>query len=219
MLRVDYRHGALALPRGNWTITPEQASEILRRYEAGEGSSSLGEDYGVSHNTILAAVRRAGGSVRTGHRGGRPKVGTPLTWMKELYEGGATLKEVADDVGYSPATVRKHLADAGVAIRPPGRPVTGPVLNSNGYLMVRCPSEFESMSMSSGYVLQHRLVLAESLGRPLEDHETVHHINGDTTDNRLENLQLRSGNHGKGVRFQCLDCGGDNVEAVIFGRT
>lgn len=37
---------------------------------------------------------------------------------------------------------------------------------------------------------EHRLAMQQKLGRPLRKGETVHHLNGDRSDNRLENLSL-----------------------------
>jgi hypothetical protein len=39
-------------------------------------------------------------------------------------------------------------------------------------------------------VRRYRLAMEEHLGRKLEPHEVVHHINGDPTDDRIENLEV-----------------------------
>jgi hypothetical protein len=63
-------------------------------------------------------------------------------------------------------------------------------------------------------VFEHRLVLAQSLGRSLERYETVHHIDGDRANNSLENLQLRSSQHGPGQALQCNACGSHDITKV-----
>jgi len=64
----------------------------------------------------------------------------------------------------------------------------GRVMHSGGYLRVYAPSN--PMADSIGYVFEHRLVMSEHLGRPLDEHEEVHHRNHIKTDNRLDNLEL-----------------------------
>lgn len=47
-------------------------------------------------------------------------------------------------------------------------------------------------------ILEHRYVMQNHLGRPLRPEETVHHRNGQRSDNRIENLTLFSSRHGPG---------------------
>jgi HNH endonuclease/NUMOD3 motif len=81
-----------------------------------------------------------------------------------------------------------------------------------GYVLVYRPGH--PNALSNGFILEHRLVMEEKLGRPLLRTETVNHINGVKDDNRPENLQLRQGPHGKGVPLMCFDCGSYNVQAI-----
>jgi beta-galactosidase/beta-glucuronidase len=64
----------------------------------------------------------------------------------------------------------------------------GKVLSKDGYVYVRQPDH--PNALANGYVREHRLVMETKLGRLLEEHEVVHHINGFKDDNRPENLEL-----------------------------
>ena len=65
----------------------------------------------------------------------------------------------------------------------------GRKLTDQGYVQVLVGRD-HPMAARGGYALEHRLAMSEHLGRPLMKYEVVHHINGDRTDNRLENLEL-----------------------------
>lgn len=60
----------------------------------------------------------------------------------------------------------------------------------DGYITVYVPDH--PCATKEGYVMEHRLVMEEYIGRYLKKGEEVHHINGKRDDNRIENLALLS---------------------------
>ena len=72
--------------------------------------------------------------------------------------------------------------------------------NVRGYVTLYLPGH--PLARKGGLVAEHRLVMAEHIGRPLTKNENVHHINGDKTDNRIENLELWNTSQPSGQRIE-----------------
>ncbi|HHA19625.1 MAG TPA: HNH endonuclease [Methylophaga sp.] len=88
-----------------------------------------------------------------------------------------------------PDTTRRNLTDNpawkryGVKQQKPYSTIT-----STGYTAIYNP--YHPNCDSKGYMREHRLVMEKHIGRYLKRSEVVHHIDGDITNNRLDNLML-----------------------------
>ena len=195
------------------------SAEIRRLYESGKCMREIAQMYGACIATVREALIKAG--VESRRRGGRVK---ELTADQEreiiaLYADTKSQMAVAATVARSQAVISRILRRNGITDgrRPQGDKHgswKGGRLVYRGYAQVLMDRSdvFYGMANALGYVMEHRLVMARALGRPLTKHETVHHVNGDGTDNRIGNLQLRFGRHGKGVVMTCAKCGSHDVK-------
>jgi hypothetical protein len=56
------------------------------------------------------------------------------------------------------------------------------------------PLGYMRINIDGKRILYHRHIMEQSLGRKLKKGERIHHINGNKTDNRIENLELFKNN-------------------------
>lgn len=88
--------------------------------------------------------------------------------------------------GYRRGDFRRYITGHQVPTGPANHQWKGGRTVRRGYVLISKPDH--PNADRDGYVLEHRFVAGEARGRVLETSESVHHINGDTLDNRPENL-------------------------------
>ena len=200
-------------------LTQEQDQMVAQEYQQGMSMEQLAEKYGCWRTSIKHALARQGVPLR--RRGG---VTQPLPeGLGEAlcadWHAGMSQRAIAEKHGLTEDKVYKILrrfpALGRKLIRRQWHPHwKGGRRLHEGYVMVLLENDHpfhDAMANEAGYVLEHRLVMAEFLRRPLSSSETVHHIDGDRSNNTLSNLQLRQGKHGAGVVSHCADCGSTNI--------
>ena len=68
-------------------------------------------------------------------------------------------------------------------------PIGARIRHTSGYTLIKVGATYPG-ALGTGWMLEHRYIMARQLGRSLESYERVHHKNGNRSDNRPENLEL-----------------------------
>ncbi len=206
--------------KGGRCFTPEQDNEIAELYRTTTlGMKAIAVKYGCSPLWVRSALVRTDTKIRL--RGGRVRTFSreEIDDIVRQYGKGSTLIEIAADyhtTGQKISDILKHEGVQPRRQRPSGAQHArwkGGITLINGYRYKYVPKEhkFFDMAACNSYAAEHRLIMAEHIGRPLRPGETVHHKNGKRSDNRLENLQLRQKNHGQGAVARCAHCGSRDI--------
>lgn len=183
-------------------VSTEVRRLLVDRYAKGQRIALLGKEWGYDYKTVRRVLVEEGVQIRT--IGGRKlPPPAPIEELAELHAQGKSCREIAVKLGTYPNKVAFALRAAGIETRDDrnrrGRSHPLSMVrrkpSREGYITVIVdPSEYHLCSGRKGIglrsMLEHRLVMARHLGRPLYPYENVHHLNGDRTDNRLSNLEL-----------------------------
>lgn len=205
------------------TLQGEKREKAIQDYVDGMELKDIFAKYGVSSASLYTALKDAGIPRRPHGAQARRFQADEASEIARLYvEERLSQAKIAAIFNSSQSVISRVLREQGVTVEKTvrgenhGNWVGGRIITGSGYAQVTIPSDdpLAVMRNRQGYVLEHRLVLARALGRPLTDNESVHHIDGDHLNNDIDNLQLRFGKHGKGQVYQCADCGSYHIVAV-----
>jgi hypothetical protein len=133
--------------------------------------------------------------------------------LRNLHAEGKTIAEIAAMHGCSTHPVKVALQRLGLSRPAKPRPgvlegdknpawTGGRRQRSDGYIEVWTPT---------GAHLEHRVVMGQTLGRPLAPGEVVHHIDGDKANNEPANLHLTT--QSEHIREHLAD-----MHAARYGR-
>lgn len=99
-------------------LGPDGVAELVAAYRRDIPVEELAASFHINRTTVLGHVRRHG----TPKRDRRALRGTDLDRTIELYAEGRSADWIAEEARVAASTVRRALKDAGVSLRPGGRP-------------------------------------------------------------------------------------------------
>lgn len=194
---------------GKRVLSPDVERRIPILYREGNTMKEIAHMLGCSKEPVKRVLAEAGMRprvVQCGHSALTPSLRRKIV---SLYKKGLSRHKIGVTVGLWTPVVERVLNEEGFALRDDRkrRAANNPLWRggrhlAGGYVRayVAPDSPFASMCGSRSMVFEHRLVMAQHLGRPLFPYERVHHKNGVKTDNRIENLELWEESHPPGQR-------------------
>lgn len=204
------------------SLQGELAQQTAEDYAAGMSLAAMRKKYKVGDWAIRTAAKDHGVQARTKGAQVRRFSESERAEIASLYSSGWSQGQIAAKFNSSQVTIGRLCRSMGIKARGDkargeshGSWTGGRVRIGQYWAVLVSPDDpLFCMAQKTGYVLEHRLVMARLLGRPLSDAETVHHIDDDKANNEPSNLQLRFGRHGKGVVLKCRCCGSSDIVPV-----
>jgi DNA-binding CsgD family transcriptional regulator len=205
-----------------------ERQQVVDLYNQGHSLNAVARQLGCVVETVRYHLKAAGVERRL--RGGHTKLMTDQIREQiiTMYQENMSQEAIGKLLGYSQSKISHVIRAKGLPTRLTGirnhKWKGGEIIDQGyvkAYIDALCCETTKQLAraMSPGdqqYIPKHRLMMAEHLGRPLLKEETVHHINGNKTDNRIENLQLRIGRYGKGACYRCAKCHSIDLEPILL---
>ena len=173
--------------------------ELQKAYDDLGSALEVANRYGVSKKLVLTYMRRFGIEKHPRHMI-TEEIGAKIL---QLAGEGRTSQQIADVVGFSLVAITKFARSSGIKIVDPAHP--GVVTTWAGYRKLARPDH--PRADSKGYVHEHILVMEAHIGRLLDTHEVVHHIDGVKGNNSLSNLELMTDIEHRRLHAIRGDCG------------
>ncbi len=104
-----------------------------------------------------------------------------LYWNSKL-----SLRKTAEKLKTTMGKIEYFMRKNNIPTRPLKR--NGFFIAKDGYKRIHNPNH--PNSDGRGYIMEHRLIIEEYLGRYLNKEERIHHIDGDKGNNNINNLYL-----------------------------
>lgn len=178
------------------------SADDLRKMYLVEGRKSrdIAKEYGVSKGTVHNWLTTYGIQRRKNEN----SVVMDEKRAVDLYVNHHwTCRQIGKEMGCHPNTVAARISQLGVQLTNEQRTARHRELNRRKYPgrticnkgYVRVIQHDNPNAYAEGYMMEHRVVIERAIGRPLDKKETIHHINMNRADNRIENLALMQNQH------------------------